>query len=333
VAALEGRGRSTRPPLRILIVGAGAVGQVYGWHLQKGGAQVTFFVRPKHRAEASGDLRLYFMHGKHEREVHVWRADDVLTDADDAVARHFDQIWLCISTAALERSLDTKDELHRLLEKTGGTTVVSMGPGLHLKALLAPYVPNRRRVDGGITMVSYQAPLVEGEVEAPGIACFLPGPSPFSGPEAQRVVDALRRGGGKAKVHADTGALMAYGSATLMPTMAALEGAGWKLAGLRKGPWAELAADAAGEARAIVGAQVDASAPFGTAFIRATTLKLASWMAPKIAPFELEIYLRYHFTKVRDQTERLLARYVEEGERLGLPHAALSELRSRVFGA
>jgi hypothetical protein len=28
----------------------------------------------------------------------------------------------------------------------------------------------------------------------------------------------------------------------------------------------------------------------------------------------------------------LLARYVEDGERLGLPHAALSELHSRVFG-
>jgi hypothetical protein len=41
------------------------------------------------------------------------------------------------------------------------------------------------------------------------------------------------------------------------------------------------------ELRAIVGAQVDSSAPFATAFIKATTSKLASWMAPKIVPFEL----------------------------------------------
>lgn len=330
--AIEGRGRTTRPPLRVLIVGAGAVGQVYGHYLQRGGAHVAFFVRPKHRAEASDELRLYLMRGKRGRELHTWRADEVLCDPERAAARGFDQIWLCISTAALERSLEAKDELATLLEKTAGTTVVSMGPGLHLKKLLAPYVPERRRVDGGITMVSYQAPLVEGEVDAPGIAAYLPGPSPFSGAEAQRVVDALRRGGAPAKVHPGTGALMAYGSATLMPTMAALEGAGWELAGMRKGPWAKLAADASAEARAIVGAQVDASPPFGVGFVTASTLKLASWMAPKIAPFEVEIYLQYHFTKVRDQTERLLARYVEEGEALGLPHRALSELRARVFG-
>ena len=331
--ALEGRGRTSRPPLRVLIVGAGAVGQVYGYYLQRGGAQVAFFVRPKHRAEASGELRLYLMRGKHGRELHTWRADDVICDPLRAAERGFDQIWLCISTAALERSLEAKGELATLLESTAGTTVVSMGPGLHLKKLLAPYVPERQRVDGGITMVSYQAPLVDDEVDAPGIAAYLPGPSPFSGAQAQRVVDALKRGGAPAKVHADTGALMAFGSATLMPTMAALEGAGWKLAGLRKGPWAKLAADASAEARAIVAAQVDASAPFGTGLVTATTLKLASWLAPKVAPFELEVYLQYHFTKVRDQTERLLARFVEEGETVGLPHSALSELRKRVFGA
>ena len=55
--ALEGRGRTYTPPLRVLLVGAGAVGQVYGYHLQKGGAQVAFFVRPKHRAEAEGGRR------------------------------------------------------------------------------------------------------------------------------------------------------------------------------------------------------------------------------------------------------------------------------------
>ncbi len=329
--AFEGRGRTYRPPLRVLIVGAGAVGQVYGHHLQRGGAQVTFFVRPKHRAEAEAELRLYVMRGKHGRELHTWRAHEAITDPALAATRGFDQIWLCISTAALERSLETQDALAMLLRLTAGTTVVSMAPGLHLRQLLAPYVPARRHVDGGIAMVSYQAPLVDGEVDAPGIAAYLPGPSPFTGPEAQRVVDALSRGGAPAKVHPNTAALMAFGSATLMPTMAALEGAGWKLSNMRHGPWAKRAADAAAEARAVVAAQVDASPPLATAFFKASTVKLATWLAPKVAPFELEIYLKYHFTKVRDQTERLLARYIDEGEALGLPHAALSELRARVF--
>ena len=37
--------------MRVLLVGAGAVGQVYGWHLARGGAATSFLVRPRH-AEA-----------------------------------------------------------------------------------------------------------------------------------------------------------------------------------------------------------------------------------------------------------------------------------------
>lgn len=331
--ALERRGRTSARALRVLVVGGGAVGQVYAHHLQRGGATVSFFVRKKHRAQTEGDLHLYRMTSRRGREHHVWRAHEVLVDPHEAAARGFDQIWLCISTAALERALAEESPLRTLLATTTGATVVSMGPGLHLKALLAPYVPDRTRVDGGITMVSYQAPLVRGEVAIPGVAYWLPGPSPFSGVDARGVVDALRAGGAPAKLHPDTGALMAYGSATLMPTIAALEGAGWKLAGLREADWAKLAARASKEARTIVAAQVSAPPPLATSLYTGVTLELASRFAPRFVPFELEIYLRYHFTKVRDQTERLLARYVEEAEALGLPHDALDTLRARVFGA
>ena len=37
--------------MKVLIVGAGAVGQVYGRHLAAAGAEVCFYVKPKYRAE------------------------------------------------------------------------------------------------------------------------------------------------------------------------------------------------------------------------------------------------------------------------------------------
>ncbi|HJL33611.1 MAG TPA: hypothetical protein RMI62_31265, partial [Polyangiaceae bacterium LLY-WYZ-15_(1-7)] len=128
-------------------------------------------------------------------------------------------------------------------------------------------------------------------------------------------------------------ALMAYGSATLMPTMTALEGAGWKLAGMRKGPWAKRAARASAEAREVTEAQVGEAPPWALSLITGPTMKLATWVAPVAAPFELEVYLRYHFTKVREQTKRLMAQYIADAERLDLPHEALSELSDAVFGA
>ena len=45
--------------MNVLIVGAGAVGQVYGRHLALGGAHVYYFVREKYAAEfAAGGLPL-----------------------------------------------------------------------------------------------------------------------------------------------------------------------------------------------------------------------------------------------------------------------------------
>ena len=44
---------------RVLVVGAGAVGQVYGRHARQGGADVTFFVREKYRDTVSRGFDIY----------------------------------------------------------------------------------------------------------------------------------------------------------------------------------------------------------------------------------------------------------------------------------
>ena len=45
--------------MKVLVVGAGAVGQVYGHALARGGARVTFLVKPKHVEEARRGFVLY----------------------------------------------------------------------------------------------------------------------------------------------------------------------------------------------------------------------------------------------------------------------------------
>ena len=45
--------------MRVLIVGAGAVGQVYGHHLQRGGAEVTFLVKPRYETDARAGFTLW----------------------------------------------------------------------------------------------------------------------------------------------------------------------------------------------------------------------------------------------------------------------------------
>ena len=54
--------------------------------------------------------------------------------------------------------------------------------------------------------------------------------------------------------------------------------------------------------------------------------RLALGLAPHVLPFDLEAYLRYHFTKVSAQTHAAMAVYRELGTALGLPSTHLERL-------
>ena len=45
--------------MKVLIIGAGAVGQVYGHHITNGGADVAFYIKEKFAAELDKDFYLY----------------------------------------------------------------------------------------------------------------------------------------------------------------------------------------------------------------------------------------------------------------------------------
>jgi ketopantoate reductase len=50
--------------MKVLMVGAGAVGQVFGWHLQAGGAEVGFHVKREHAERIRAPLLLYPGNGR-----------------------------------------------------------------------------------------------------------------------------------------------------------------------------------------------------------------------------------------------------------------------------
>ena len=57
---------------KILLIGAGAVGQAYGFHLSRGGADITYFVREKYLEELSLGLTIECLSGsqKGKQEFH-----------------------------------------------------------------------------------------------------------------------------------------------------------------------------------------------------------------------------------------------------------------------
>jgi 2-dehydropantoate 2-reductase len=310
---------------KVLIVGAGAVGAVYGYHLTKGGAKVTYFIKEKYRAELADGMVLYPLKGPEKGQTVRFSDYDLVTAADDLSGRGFDEMWICVSSPALMTGW-----VDDLLPQLGDATIMYMQAGLKDRHYMEARVPPERLCAGVIQMISWQAPLETEDYDPPGIAYWWPrGKNPFSGPKDRigPIVDRLNRGGWGSKIVADAQAQTMFMSVIMMPYMAGLEISDWRFAEFGK-RGAALASQAAREARKIIqpgGNPVAAwflSSRFG--------LRMVTWMMPKIMPFDVETYIRYHFTKVGDQTRAKLEHYQTLAQERGVDASGIKTLANRL---
>ena len=310
----------------ILLVGAGAVGLAYGYHLQRGGARVAFLVKPKYAAAAWRGFAMYALNTKAGKRREPARFDgfEVLTETAEVAAAGWDQVWLCLSSTALRAPW-----FDALCGAIGDATLVSLTPALDDHAYVTARYPADRVVSGMINMISYQAPLAGETVPEPGVAYYRPGKNPFSGPDAGRVagvVAALSAGGWKAKRVKDAARSAAFGSAMMMPVIAALEASGWGFAETRRSPHLKTAVRAVSEAIRAVAAYRGESRPLARFAIRGCVLRLLTRLAPLALPLDIETYLHYHFDKVGAQTTFMLERWVTLGNERGVATPALQRL-------
>lgn len=305
---------------RVLMVGAGAVAQVYAQALQRSGASVLACVRAPARVPARLALtRLSLVRAP--REV-TFSFDAVLSAEQARAQAPYDAVWLALPSDALGGAW-----LSGLSEAFAGATVVSLLPGLGDRSALAQLgVGPERLVRGLIALISFQEPLVPGQH---GAACFLPPllPTPFDGPRARTdaVVAALRAGGVAAQRSAAALRRSPFLTAALMAHIASLEQVAWSLEAFLRPRVLRQSAQAAAQAVAL--AQLtEGPAPLLPPLASAFFVGLGLRLARRLAPFPLEAYLRFHFSKVGAQTRVLLQQLAEEGAARGMPHAAVAAL-------
>jgi 2-dehydropantoate 2-reductase len=299
---------------RVAIIGAGAVGAVYGRHIRRAGSELTFVVRPKYVDEVKKGIRLY--KGKYDE---VLQADHVVGDVAELKGKELQQVWLCVPSTGL-----TVDDVQKIADCTGDALVVDMAPGLD--GATKRIVGAKRHVDGLIPFISYQTPLPNVAAEAnraPGIAYWLPPlfPTTLSGVDAKRAANVIKRGGMSARVVADAAKGRAVGSALLMGAIATLELSDWSLAKCRKR--LDGAVREAVDAMAALNG-ISAAAPklLASPFF----MRMVLWWAPKLAPLPLEPYLAYHFTKVGKQTRLMMKGFVDAADKAGHPAPHLRAL-------
>jgi 2-dehydropantoate 2-reductase len=313
--------------MRVLVVGAGAVGQVYGRALQRAGAELTFLVKPRHEAAARRGFVLY-----------PWNAGraPVRLEGFGVVTEpggRYDAVVLALPSTAT-RAPGFLDEL---APRLGDATVLSLQPGLDDVERLARHVPAGQIVDGLIGFMAYLAPLPGEDLSGePGVAYWLPplASCAVAGPRAAPIAQALRAGGLPSKVHEDVAGTRAFGGAVLEALVDGLEAAGWDLAALRADrALLGLVARAARESAVVAGRVLGVAPPASLRLLGPLGERLVLGLLRRLAPFDLAAFFRAHFTKIVEQRRALGAETRERARGLGLSTTALDALHARVDAA
>jgi 2-dehydropantoate 2-reductase len=306
---------------RVLLVGAGAVGQVFGKYLQAAGCELSFLVKEKYAEEARRGFTLYELGLLARRdEPATLSGFGVHVSNEEVAARRWDQVWLCVSSTAL-RAGNWVGELTRA---TGEATWVMLQPALDDRDWLLQWVVPERLVSGMIPFISFHAPLKPGDpVPRPGTAFWFPplARGPFSGPpeRLQEVIRTLRAGGYPARPTRDVTRATAIPSAVLTVFVEGLEAAGWSLERFLQHDSLERVHRAAREAVRIAAWHTKGNASAVLPLLRPALFKLLLPVASRVAPFDLETYLKAHFTKVGEQNRLMMRTYVDLGRSAGLP--------------
>lgn len=306
---------------RVLMVGAGAVGQVFGKYLQAAGCELAFLVKEKYAEEARRGYTLYEL-GVLERDYEpvTFSGFGVHTSMEEVAGRKWDQVWLSVSSTAL-RAGSWVSELARA---TGEATWVMLQPALDDRDWLLQWVPPERLVSGMIPFLSIHVPMKPGDpVPRPGTAYWMPPLSRglFSGPpeRLQQVVRTLRAGRYPAARTGDVAHAAAIPTAVLTVFVEALEAAGWSFERFLQRDSLERTVQAAREAVQVAAWRTQGNASSVLPMLRPALFKLLLPLAARLCPLDLETYLKLHFTKVGEQTRMMMRAYVDLGRSAGLP--------------
>lgn len=310
--------------MNILVVGAGAVGQVYALHLAKAGHRISFFVKEKYAPDLRGGLVLHRLGRRTVTEKLAGYG--IVTSAAEVATGRWDQVWLALSSDALRGELAAS-----VLAAVGKATVVCLQPDIGDGERVRRIVPPEQVVQGMIPFISFHSPL-PGKSGPDGMAYYLPPMTPtlLAGEPActESLFSALKAGGLRAKRVPDFARATAATTAMFQCMIATLESNGWDLSGLPRSAVLPQGLAAAREAITAVAAQTGATTLPMRPLLHPLAWRLLMPLVPHVFPFDIEVYLQYHFSKVGVQTRLMLDSYIALAEARGMPSTALRRLRA-----
>lgn len=313
----------------ILIIGAGSVGLVYGYCLAKAGFSVTFFVREKYQSELEAGTFLYNLRKdkKLKSPIHFKEFSTIIS-FDELNSKNWSQIYFCISSTALHAFDFTAFNANI----KGEPSIIKLQPGIEDLELLQNNYPKERIIEGMISLISYPCPLPTEKVNQPGTAFWFPplSPIPFSGEKKRKdeIIRTFKAAGVSASSSKDVFIDSLFPSGFLAGLVSSLELADWKFSELKNSKkllhgFKELN----NEIFEVLEQQYSLKRPLLIQLInRIWIIRLLISIAPKLVPFDLESYLKVHFSKVKDQSLFHLNNYKDAGNKGGVSVNKLAEI-------
>jgi 2-dehydropantoate 2-reductase len=311
--------------MKVLMVGCGAVGQVFSLFLQKAGVELGLYDLPAavdrlKQALEQGGLPLYQISRSRGRDPSMHRLENYQVIADAAECRRFDpdQIWFTTPSPVYH-----SEWFREFLREVPSERVVCFAPEGGRPEFFPESGDRDRLVFGGITFMAWQGDLEGGGGRPGGVNFWLsPLSLPLTGTEQAcgEVEQLLKKGGLRVDVQKQASPMQASMTAVLTAFVAGLELSGWSLRAFRKGAWLKRAACASREA---VLSQLSRPGIFARTLLGALCSSpgffIFSLILPLLFPFDLEKYLKFHYLKTRNQTLTLLDVFAGDGKRRGLP--------------
>lgn len=322
--------------MRVLIVGCGAVAQVYGLALEQAGVTLGLLCRPAaaeklERAREQGGLPLFQISHKHRKDPIVHRLKDYQVIADAEESRRFepDQIWFTTPSQVYY-----SDWFRDFLRQVPSKRVVCFSPEGSRIEFLAEGMGDRV-VFGGTTFMAWQGDLGGGAWPSGSGAWPTGGGRPegvnFWRPPlgiqlagnrdaCREVAHLLKQAGFRTMVRGPGSHSQAAVTAGMTAFVTGLELSGWSLRNYRKSSWLRRAAGACREA---VMGQLPKAGAFTRAMLSTPVLSaafsLAALLLPFLLPFDAGKYLKFHYTKTREQTVFLLNVFMKDAADRGVP--------------
>lgn len=149
----------------VLIVGAGALGIVTGYHLQQAGAEVSFLVRPKRLTELRAPQLLYCYD---DHDLKSFSRFETFASVPEAMAHSYDFVIVTLDGATCRG-----EEATRLLRELGtamqhnDTIAVISGVGVREYCRQTMGLPTGRVIEGTMGLLSYQTDSVTLQLNPP----------------------------------------------------------------------------------------------------------------------------------------------------------------------